>query len=101
MLAIQDEKFSQIPYPCSIQVKLMNRPASRRGDANQKQMVRTPGKVLIPLVLSRMKEPYPLPCRRVKSKNFVGLRSIASLAGEREVFLVTSPSKRFRINVLN
>jgi hypothetical protein len=53
------------------------------------------------MVLPWMEEPDPLPGRRIKAKYFVGLRTIASLAGEREVFRVTFPAKGFRINVLN
>jgi hypothetical protein len=100
MPADKQQELSLIDHAFPVQVQLRDRSAANRGQTDHDCVVIAPGKMLAPIVFSRVKKRDRFTCDRVNRLCLVVLEIVASLAGPREVLLVAFASGGKRDDVL-
>jgi hypothetical protein len=100
MLADKQQKLPLIDHAFPVQIQLRDRSAANRGQADHNCVVIAPGKMLMPIVFSRVKKRDRFTCYRVNRLYLVVLEIVASLASPREVLLVAFASSGKRDDVL-
>jgi hypothetical protein len=85
MFADKQQELPLIDNACSIQVQLRNGGSANRGQANHQSVVITPGEMLVPVVISRVKKRDGFPCEWINRVCLVVLEIVTSLAGPRQV----------------
>jgi hypothetical protein len=72
MLVIEQQKATEIDHTFVIQIKFPDCSATSRSQANKIKVIRTPGEMSVPVIMTRMKEWNFAACRRIDPMDFVG-----------------------------
>jgi hypothetical protein len=70
-------------HTLAIQIKLPDCRTTCRSQADEIKMIRTPGEMLMPIVMPRMEERNLAARRRIEGMRLIGFGAVAALTGER------------------
>lgn len=71
MFAIEQKQATQVDDTFAVQIKLLNGCTSGRSQADEFEIVGTPGKMREPIVISRVKERNHSPRSRINGVRFI------------------------------
>jgi hypothetical protein len=66
-------------------MQLLHSGAACWGETDEQRPVVIPGKVIVPMLLSWVKQRHPLPAARIKGGGFIVFEIVAPLARQRQV----------------
>ena len=101
MLAVDYEQVTQVDDTLTIQIQFPNGRTACRRQTNEIKMVRTPGEMHGPVVLSWMKERHPSPRRRIEGARFAGFGTITTLTSQSEVVFGALAALTFRYDMFD
>lgn len=81
VFVIEQEQAAKTNDSLAIQIECADRRATCRSQANEIEMVGTPGEMRVPVVPTRMEKGHALPRDRIKRMRSVRFGAVSSLAG--------------------
>ena len=98
---VEQQKAAKMNDAFTIQIKCADGSAACGSQADEVKRVETPGKMLVPVIASRMKEPHYLARAGIKGMRFIGLGTVAALTGQSKVICGACAASTFRSDMLN
>jgi hypothetical protein len=72
MFVVEQQKATKIDYAFAVQIEFPDCSAAGRSQANDIKVIRAPGEMFIPVIVTGMKERDCAACRWINSMGFIG-----------------------------
>ena len=72
MLVVEQQKAMKMDYAFAVQIEFPDRSAASRSQANEIKVIRAPGEMLVPVIVTGMKERDFAACRWINPMGFIG-----------------------------
>jgi hypothetical protein len=72
MLVVEQQKATEIDYTFAVQIEFPDCSAPGRSQTNEIKVIRAPGEMSVPLIMTRVKERDFTACRWINPMGFVG-----------------------------
>lgn len=87
-------------HALAVQIEFPDRGAACRSQANEIEVIGTPGEMLAPVVMTWMKERNCAARCRVEGMRLVGFGAVATLTGQGQVVFIVGATPAFRLDML-
>jgi hypothetical protein len=96
MFMIQQQEATKMDNALTVQIQFPDGRTACRSQSNQVKLVRTPGKMLVPVILSWMKERNPAARGGIKGMGFIVFGTVTSLTGQGQILFSALTTLTFR-----
>lgn len=86
-------------YALPVQIEVADCAAARWSQTDEVEVIGSPREVLVPVVMTRMKQRDSAARGGIYRVSLIGLRPVASLTGQRKIVFIVCPTAAFRFDV--